>query len=90
MTIQHQPIATLLVGAEGTAETEGEPWIRPATAEEQRAFIEQACKGDEGLYRDSLVDGTGRPYFLLTVLDNAPESVQAKAKRCARCLRLTE
>jgi hypothetical protein len=86
----NDPVATLLVGAEGTAETDSQPWIRPATDEEERAFVAQACKGDDGLYRDSLIDGTGRPYFLLTVLDNAPEPVQAKAKRCARCLRLTE
>ncbi len=90
MTNQNQPIATLLVGAEGAAETDDQPWIRPATTEEQRAFVERACKGDQGLYRNSLIDGTGRPYFLLTVLDKAPASVQAKAKRYARCLRLTE
>lgn len=90
MTQDNQPVATLLVGAEGISETEGQPWIRPATDEENRDFVARACRNDEERYRNSLVDLNGRPYFLMTVLDNAPEQVIAKAKRCGRCLRLTE
>lgn len=85
---QRKPIATLLVGAEGMAEIAHESWHRPATEEERLAFIAQKCQGDEQLFRDSLVDGTGRPYWLLTILGNAPAEVQVKAEHYARCVRV--
>lgn len=85
-----QPISTLLIGAEGTAEIDGLPWVREATDKERQAFIERVLDGDEERYRNSTVDRTGRPYFLLTILADAPIEIQAKAKRCVRCLRLTE
>lgn len=85
-----QPIATLLVGAEGAAELEGQSWVRDATDDERQAFIERVLDGDEERYRNSTVDRTGRPYFLLTILADAPSDIQAKAKQCVRCLRLTE
>ena len=84
-----QPIATLLVGAEGVAEIADEPWQRQATEEERMAFVASQCKGDEQLYRKSLMDSTGRPYWLLTILNTAPAYVQNKARRVARCLRVT-
>lgn len=90
MSEEPQPIATLLVGAEGVAEIVDEPWQRQATEEERRAFVASQCKGDEQLYRKSLMDATGRPYWLLTILENAPDYVQEKAKRVARCLRVRE
>ncbi len=86
---QHS-IATLLVGAEGAAEIDGLPWVREATDDERQAFIERVLDGDEERYRNSTVDRTGRPYFLLTILADAPADIQAKAQRCVRCLRLTE
>lgn len=85
-----QPISTLLVGAEGAAEIDGLSWVRDATDEERQAFIERVLDGDEERYRNSIVDGTGRPYFLMTVMADAPADIQAKANRCVRCLRLTE
>ena len=84
-----QVIATLLVGAEGASEIEGQSWVRTAIDVEKQEFIFRACKGSQDKYRNSLVDGTGRPYFLLTVLDTAPDEVKAKAMSFARCLRLT-
>jgi len=85
-----KPISTLLVGAEGAAEIEGQSWVREATEQERQEFIERVLNGDEERYRNSTVDGTGRPYFLLTILADAPADIQAKAQRCVRCLRLTE
>ncbi len=85
-----KPIATLLVGAEGAAEIEKQPWVRPATDDEKQEFVERICQGDERRYRNALIDGKGRPYFLLTVLDNAPESIQVNAKSFARCFRITD
>lgn len=90
MSNEPKPVATVLVGAEGAAEIAREAWQRPATEEERRQFINDRCKGDEQLFNNSLVDGTGRPYWLLTILETAPESVQAKARQYARCVRLTD
>jgi hypothetical protein len=90
MNEQQSTIATLLVGAEGAAEIAVESWQRGATEEERLAFVAEKCSGDEQLFRNSLVDETGRPYWLLTVLDNAPAEVQTKAKRYARCIRVTD
>lgn len=75
MTDLIQPVSTVLVGAEGAAEIDDQPWVRPATSEEETAFIQLACKGDQALYRRSLVDQNNRPYFLLTILESAPEEV---------------
>lgn len=85
-----EPIATLLVGAEGAAEIDGQPWARPATDEEKAAFLQFSCGENEDIYRRSLTDKTGRPYFLLTILESAPEEIQVKARSYCRCLRLTE
>lgn len=84
------PISTLLVGAEGVAEIDGLSWVREATDDEREVLVKRVFKGNRGKYRAALVDSTGRPYFLLTVLADAPAEVQAKAQRCVRCLRLTE
>jgi hypothetical protein len=89
MDVEFQTVATLLVGAEGAALLEGKEWARPANDEEKHVFVQRACKGDERIYRDSLVDQENRPYFLFTVLENAPEEVQVKARSYCRCLRLT-
>lgn len=78
---------TLLVGAEGVSEIQGQPWYHEATEEEKQAFIQQV---GERTYRNSLVDNNGRPYWLITVHDDAPEAIRQKAARCKRCLRLTE
>ena len=89
MTEQPKPLATLLVGAEGVAEIADEPWQRRATDEERLAFVADKCRGDEQLYENSLIDNNGRPYWLLTILDNAPSYVQEKARQFARCVRLS-
>jgi hypothetical protein len=71
---------TLLVGAEGCAETQGCDWIREATPEAAEAYK---------VVPEYTVDGTGRPYFLMTVLDNAPPEVLAHVKKFRRVLRVT-
>ena len=90
MNDEQKPIVTLLVGAEGASEIADEPWQRRATEEERLIFIAERCRGDDQLFKNSMIDGTGRPYWLLTIFDNAPAEVQAKAKRYARCVRVTE
>ena len=90
----------LLVGAEGCAETSDAAWIRDAT-EEERAGFEAYCRqlvlnrdGDKAAakfsLRDFTVDGTGRPYWLKTVLDvaDAPRLALDKARKFTRCLRV--
>jgi hypothetical protein len=89
MAEEFQPIATLLVGAEGAALLDDKEWARPANDDEKHVFIQRACKSDGQIFRNSLVDQDGRPYFLMTVLENAPEEVQVKARSYCRCLRLT-
>jgi len=59
------------VGADGGAEIAEKSWQRRATEEERLAFVAEKCRGDERLFKNSLVDGTGRPYRLLTVLGHA-------------------
>ncbi len=73
---------TLLVGAEGCAEAEGAEWLREATDEEAKQFAAENPKVAN-------IDGIGRPYFLMTVLDSAPADVLERAKRNLRVLRLT-
>src|SRR5262245_1307207 len=89
----------ILVGAEGfsemnlhsdrPSEIEG---VRLATAEEEAAFrqgLEILCKGQPGVtVSDYYVDGTGRPYWLVAVLENAAEAVRHRAKQYKRVLRL--
>lgn len=85
-----KPVATLFVGAEGVAEIADKPWQRRATEEERLAFVAEKCGNHEQVFENSLVDGIGRPYWLLTILDTAPAHVQEKARKFARCVRVTE
>jgi len=87
---------TLLLGAEGVSETEGKDWIRDATADEiedlKNAIADASRTIDrlDDAYKSALSDGTGRPYFPMTVLANAPPSVLARAHHTLRTVRLTD
>jgi hypothetical protein len=74
-------VGIIAVGAEGMYEIQDEDWWRESTELEIAAF-ESACRDLIRSKRDDkaamsfrlgelLVDGTGRPYWLVTVLDNA-------------------
>jgi hypothetical protein len=82
---------TIAVGAEGVSETEGKPWIRPATEEERKAFIEER-RGNSPEQFDLgsfLIDHNGRPYFLMSVdEENAPIYVVEKVKCHCRVVRV--
>lgn len=84
---------TIAVGAEGVAETEGEPWIRPATEEEKQEFIKQrqweSPKPEKFDLGSFLIDSTGRPYFLMSVNEEeAPDMVAERARDYTRVKRL--
>ncbi len=90
MTDETQTTVSILVGAEGAAEIANETWQRQATDEEQRQFIIDQCHGDEQQFKSLLIDGTGRPYWLLTILEMAPPAIHEKARNYVRCVRLTD
>ena len=92
-------VGILAVGAEGMSEIQGQDWWRESSKSERAAF-EQACRqsirrkcGDRDAEKFKLstllVDGTGRPYWIVSVLANAPEVAQEKARTYSRCLRPT-
>jgi hypothetical protein len=72
------------------------PGIREATPDEHTAFrtgLETLCaqqrkEGRNVTPSDYFIDGTGRPYWLVAVEDNAPAAARAKAKKYKRCVRL--
>lgn len=85
---------TIAVGAEGVSETEGRPWIRPATDKEIATWIEERqgeslgkpMKFDLGEF---LIDHNGRPYYLMSVdAENAPTYVVEKVKAHTRVVRV--
>ena len=81
----------IAVGAEGVAETEGKPWIRPATEEEIQAFIAER-EGESKTPFDLssfLIDSTGRPYFVMAIdSEHAPLYVTEKVKCHSRAVRI--
>ncbi len=98
---------TCLLGAEGVAETEGQPWVRPATEEEvaefresllsaflprsqecRRLHAEELAQREDRIWRDVQIDSTGRPYFPVTVLSDAPQEAWEAASQHIRLLRL--
>lgn len=79
---------TLLVGAEGVSEQEGQPWLREATPDEVEQFKTHLPPGVT-LY-DVTIDGIGRPYFVMTVLGTDPPEIYEKASKFQRVLRLTK
>ena len=93
-------LGVLLVAAEGCSETSGEVWLREATNEEQALFVShcrsllQKTKGqrcaDSFEFGDLAVDGSGRPYWLMAVLDHpaTPTMAREKAAKYTRVLRV--
>lgn len=73
----------VLLAAEGMAELEGLDWVRDAAEDEVRAYQERHQLTQEE-YRRVIVDRTGRPYWPVTLLDNAPEIAVEKAATYAR------
>lgn len=77
---------TLLIGAEGVAERAGTPWLREANEDEKETF----CAFYGAKLRELNVDGTGRPYWLMTITDDAPEGVLKANAGYGRLVRLRE
>jgi hypothetical protein len=87
-----QEALTIAVGAEGCVEIQNldgtyPDWLRPATGEEAHAWYELQKKQK---YPVSLIDQTGRPYYLVTLLNNAPKRAKYKAAHYFRVKRLLD
>ena len=80
---------TLLLGAEGCSEVQGQPWIAEATDEERKAFEERLAERGFKL-ANVTIDGNGRPYWVMTIHEGAPEPVKEWAKRIDRAVRIPE
>ena len=81
--------SVVLLAAEGMAEVEGAEWLRDATDEERLAFSQRHDLSDDQ-FRRLIIDHTGRPYWLVTLLQNAPEIAKQKAATYARVRSLIE
>jgi hypothetical protein len=83
---------TILLGAEGCSEAANAPWLREATKAEIEVFnadLKESMGG--GNLGPITVDGTGRPYWHMTVLGEvAPEAVWIRANLGWRHLRLED
>jgi len=77
-----RPNVTLLLGAEGCSEQKDEPWLREATVAE----VELTTDGMEDV--PAMTDGTGRPYFWMTVDGSAPDWAYTAAAQNLRMKRL--
>lgn len=80
---------TLMLGAEGCAEVQSEPWIRQATPDEVAAF-KAHHKLDEKRISELAVDGIGRPYWFMTLTDEAPEWAKEACERYGRIRYLSD
>jgi len=79
----------VLLAAEGMAELDGESWIRDATEAEREAFrVRHKLTRDE--LRELMVDKTGRPYWMVTLSDDAPDRAKRKAEEFVRVRSLVE
>lgn len=79
----------VLLAAEGMAELDGESWLRDALEPEKEAFRERHKLTRDEL-RELLVDKTGRPYWMVTLADDAPEVAKRKAEQFVRVRSLVE
>lgn len=77
---------TLLLGAEGVSETEGQPWIREATAEEAEEFRD--FYGGSDVMQELGLDRTGRPYWLMTLTEETPPEILEANRGYGRMVRL--
>src|SRR5262245_6551857 len=68
-------IITFLAGAELCADLADEPWFRTATEAEVILFLERHRMNRKEMAALS-VDDNGRPYWLKTLTEDAPESVR--------------
>lgn len=95
-------IGVLLVGAEGVSETEGQSWLREATDEETKLFVEDcrnqiresrgAGPASEFSLGSYSVDNNNRPYWLMAVLvhPETPDEAKRKALEYSRVMRLVD
>jgi len=85
---------TCFLGAEGCSEAEGLDWVRPATEEEVDALLNSRLGKEEGsrekkALHDALsLDRTGRPYWPMTFLEEAPEEAKTRAQTFSRMVHL--
>lgn len=79
---------TLLVGAEGCSEAADCSWLREATKDEIAKAIEMDWDNNFGFANRYLKDGTGRPYFWMTITDEAPKEILESAATKLRVVRL--
>jgi len=79
----------VLLAAEGMAEIQDQPWVRDATEAEMEAFRERHKLTRDEL-RELMVDKTGRPYWMVTLSDDAPEIARRKAEEFVRVRSLVE
>jgi len=73
------------VGAEGITEIEGQNWWRYTNKEENHQWMIDHPHTDK-----LFVDKVGRPYWLVVVLDHAPEEAKEKAQTYLRVKRLID
>lgn len=80
-------IVLILLGAEGVMEVEGVPWIRDTSPDELETFKEQHRLSAVD-FEELCIDETGRPYFLMALLHDAPAQVRTRAQGACRLRRL--
>ncbi len=76
-----------LVAAEGVAELEGEDWVRESTEDEKALFLEEVHKTiPKARFDEFAMDRTGRPYWLMTILETpqTPSYVRDKIQKYQR------
>jgi len=77
---------TLLLGAEGCSEMRDVEWLRDATDEEALAFWKKVR--EDGMTHTTTIDGMNRPYWVMTLTDEAPEDVVRANEGVYRAVRL--
>ncbi len=96
----HDVVGVLLVGAEGCSEIMNEAWVRDATDEERTIFVRHCrslllqSKGERTADSFDIaslaIDGCGRPYWLIAILDHVstPLIAREKATKFTRVMRV--
>jgi hypothetical protein len=84
---------TFLLGAEGCSEAEGLSWVREATPQETDALVLRILAPYQGAdpaprASDLFVDKTGRPYWAMALLPEAPPDVWARLGTAQRAVHL--
>jgi hypothetical protein len=72
---------TILLGQEGFAHNINKDWLKPANIKEREEFINHI--GIEK-FNQAIKDIRGHTYFLVTILDHAPDYIKEKIKNYSR------